>query len=84
MARTDPQVNFRIPAELKDKLDNAAKENGRTLTAELILRLEMTFEQDDQVKDLLERVLKLEDNVAALEQDQFENDRRLNGLEGRY
>ena len=22
MARTDPQVNFRIPAELKDKLDN--------------------------------------------------------------
>ena len=84
MARTDPQVNFRIPAELKDKLDNAAKDNGRTLTAELILRLEMTFEQDDKMQDLLSRVAKLEDNVAALEQDQFENDRRLNSLEGRY
>ena len=84
MARTDPQVNFRIPAELKDKLDNAAKENGRTLTAELILRLEMTFEQDDKMQDLLARVARLEDDVAALEGDQVNNDRRLNNLEGRY
>ncbi|QQN40338.1 Arc family DNA-binding protein [Acinetobacter sp. CS-2] len=84
MARTDPQVNFRIPAELKDKLDNAAKENGRTLTAELILRLEMTFEQDDKMQDLLARVARLEDDVAALEDDQVNNDRRLNNLEGRY
>lgn len=84
MARTDPQVNFRIPAELKDKLDNAAKENGRTLTAELILRLEMTFEQDDKMQDLLARVARLEDDVAALEDDQINNDRRLNNLEGRY
>lgn len=60
MARTDPQVNFRIPSELKDKLDEAAKENGRTLTAELILRLEMTFEHDDQMQDLLSRVEQLE------------------------
>jgi predicted DNA-binding protein len=84
MARTDPQVNFRIPAELKDKLDNAAKENGRTLTAELILRLEMTFDQDDKMQDLLARVARLEDDVAALEDDQVNNDRRLNNLEGRY
>ncbi|MFC2995607.1 Arc family DNA-binding protein [Acinetobacter sichuanensis] len=67
MARTDPQVNFRIPAELKDKLDNAAKENGRTLTAELILRLEMTFDNDDQVQDLLFRIDLLEDESKRLE-----------------
>lgn len=66
MARTDPQVNFRIPADLKDKLDNAAKENGRTLTAELILRLETTFEQDDQIHDLLDRVDDLENEVEWL------------------
>lgn len=81
------QISFaiiRIPAELKDKLDNAAKENGKTLTAELILRLEMTFEQDDQVKDLLERVDRLENVIDGLEYDQRENDRRLNNLEGRY
>ena len=81
------QISFaiiRIPAELKDKLDNAAKENGKTLTAELILRLEMTFEQDDQVKDFLERVDRLENVIDGLEYDQRENDRRLNNLEGRY
>lgn len=84
MARTDPQVNFRIPAELKDKLDEAAKENGRTLTAELILRLEMTFENDDTIQDLAARVESLENEVASLEDDQRENNRRLDALEGRY
>ncbi len=84
MARTDPQVNFRIPAELKDKLDNAAKENGRTLTAELILRLEMTFEQDDTIHDLSARIERLENEVASLEEDQRENNRRLDALEDRY
>ncbi len=67
MARTDPQVNFRIPAELKDKLDEAARENGRTLTAELILRLEMTFDHDDQVQDLQEQVKYLEERIEHLE-----------------
>ncbi|QOW46451.1 MULTISPECIES: Arc family DNA-binding protein [Acinetobacter] len=83
MARTDPQVNFRIPAELKDKLDNAAKENGRTLTAELILRLEMTFEHDDQILDLRERIEKLEEAVEYLESFQSETEGRLNNLDGR-
>lgn len=44
MARTDPQVNFRIPASLKEKLEAAAFENKRTLTAELISRVEASFE----------------------------------------
>lgn len=83
MARTDPQVNFRIPAELKDKLDNAAKENGRTITAELILRLEMTFEQDDQLKDLLARLESLENEVDALKYDQTELRRDVDRIDGR-
>lgn len=40
MARHDPQVNFRIPAELKEQLELAAKDNNRSLTAELINRLD--------------------------------------------
>lgn len=81
MARTDPQVNFRIPAELKDKLDNAAKENGRTITAELILRLEMTFEQDDQVSELVERINKLEDDIHGLNEDNRELSYRIDRIE---
>lgn len=84
MARTDPQVNFRIPAELKDKLDNAAKENGRTLTAELILRLEMTFEHDDQIKDLIGRIEWLENAVDGLQFESSDYASRISNLEGRY
>lgn len=83
MARTDPQVNFRIPAELKDKLDEAAKVNGRTLTAELILRLETTFEQDSHLKDLIERLESLENEVDGLKYDQSELRRDIDRIDGR-
>lgn len=43
MARTDPQVNFRIPAELKTKLEQAARDNGRSITNELVARLDESF-----------------------------------------
>lgn len=47
MARTDPQLNFRIPAELKARLEDAAVKNQRTLTGELIARLEQSFDTRD-------------------------------------
>ena len=43
MARSDPQMNFRIPAELKEQLELAAKDNNRSLTAELINRLDASL-----------------------------------------
>lgn len=43
MTRNDIQVNFRIPAELKSRLDAAARASGRSLTAELVGRLEDSF-----------------------------------------
>lgn len=45
MSRTDVQVNFRMPAELKARLEQAAKENHRSVTAELVARLENSFER---------------------------------------
>jgi uncharacterized protein (DUF1778 family) len=49
MARSDPQLNFRIPNELRSRLERAASDSGRSLTAELIHRLEQSFEQTAQV-----------------------------------
>lgn len=46
MSRTDPQVNFRMPAELKQKLETAAAENRRSITAELVARLEESFARE--------------------------------------
>lgn len=48
MARTDPQVNFRVPAELLDRLKASAADNNRTITAELVNRLEGSFVDEDQ------------------------------------
>lgn len=45
MARDQPQVNLRIPAPLKDALDAAAAKNGRSLTAEIVQRLESSFNE---------------------------------------
>ena len=43
MSRAEPQVNFRMPAALKARLEEAAGENKRSITAELVARLEATF-----------------------------------------
>ncbi|MEE4463790.1 Arc family DNA-binding protein, partial [Azotobacter chroococcum] len=39
MSRKDPQVNMRIPEELLEILDEKAKANCRSRTAEVIFRL---------------------------------------------
>ncbi|WP_277933750.1 MULTISPECIES: Arc family DNA-binding protein [unclassified Pseudomonas] len=46
MSRTDLQVNFRMPAELKAELERAAKESGRSLTAEIVARLDLSLLAD--------------------------------------
>ncbi|WP_083827952.1 Arc family DNA-binding protein [Achromobacter insuavis] len=43
MARTDPQVNFRMPAYLKERLESAATKHGRSVTQEIVQRLEHSF-----------------------------------------
>ncbi|OMQ26874.1 Arc family DNA-binding protein [Serratia oryzae] len=51
MSREDPQLRVRIPAGLKADLEEKAKENMRTLTAEIVDRLETTLNQDALVQD---------------------------------
>lgn len=43
MARKDPQINIRIPADLKSQLEGAAGAGGRSVTAEIITRLQASF-----------------------------------------
>ncbi|TPM59369.1 Arc family DNA-binding protein [Mesorhizobium sp. B2-2-4] len=43
MAREDPQINIRMPAALKLRLEDAALELGRSVTAEIVSRLEQSF-----------------------------------------
>lgn len=45
MARSDPQVNIRMPAELKGKIESSAEVTGRSLNGEIIARLEASLSQ---------------------------------------
>lgn len=42
------QVNFRMPAQLKATLEEAARANHRSLTAEIVARLEATVDPQRQ------------------------------------
>lgn len=69
MARNDPQMNLRVPMELKEKIEKTALENGRTITAEAVYRLEQSFEKDDAAEFDKEFVLQVIQNQQATIQD---------------
>jgi hypothetical protein len=48
MTRTDPQTNIRLPLGLKERLGAAARANTRTLSAEIVQRLERSFSSTDE------------------------------------
>lgn len=49
MARNDPQVNFRIPADLLEQVRDSAKAGGRSLSAEIVYRLTASFPLEEIV-----------------------------------
>ncbi len=61
MKKDTVQVNFRLPQELKDRLEQSAKENGRSITSELIIRLDESLTNQtqfyDPTQDKLDKIL---------------------------
>ncbi|CAM6491861.1 Arc family DNA-binding protein [Enterobacter intestinihominis] len=71
MSREDPQLRIRLPIELKEKIEFSAKENNRSMNAEIVQRLERTY-----LADLPEDViLSAQDviNIAAGAKDELSN-----------
>lgn len=54
MARNDPQMNLRVPMELKEKIEKSALDNGRTITAEAVHRLENSFKPETNPRETFE------------------------------
>lgn len=52
MAREDLHFRLRIPEDLKAKVQEAANQSHRSMTAEIISRLEQSFTFDKRVGDL--------------------------------
>lgn len=67
MARTDPQFNIRMPEKLKEKIESAAAKSGRSMTAEVIHRLEHSFPSDETI-DLFNPTKHVDKKVADLSQ----------------
>ncbi|UZW60269.1 Arc family DNA-binding protein [Lysobacter enzymogenes] len=63
MAVNDPHFKIRMPRELKQLLEGAAERQGRSLTAEIVHRLQLTFSNDMPQENLLETATNLRENM---------------------
>jgi len=50
MAKDYTQVNFRIPTALKEMVEQSAAENDRSITAEIVYRLENSFKNNENTE----------------------------------
>lgn len=53
MSREDPQLRIRLPIELKEKVEEAARANNRSMNAEIVQRLEGSFFGDMPIDELI-------------------------------
>ncbi|WP_048224779.1 Arc family DNA-binding protein [Citrobacter sp. BIDMC108] len=69
----NPQVNLRLPQEIKELLTELAEANSRSLNAEMVAALEAWTEKNKHIQALdlasiAERLISLEHEVMALKQ----------------
>jgi len=68
--KDDRQTNVRLPAELKDRLSEAAEANGRSFTTELVGRLEESFDSPSKRRIAeLEKQLDASDQLRAIAEE---------------
>lgn len=48
MSREHPQLRVRVPPELKEQLEDMARSSGRTLTAEIVYRLQRSLDEEQE------------------------------------
>lgn len=86
MARTDQQFPLRLPPELKEKLENACKESGRSKNAEAVYRLEQSFSEEqirneglNTISDMFNKLI--EENQELKKQNELYNAKMLKLLD---
>ena len=47
MTREDPQLKLRLPEEMRDRIATAAKQNNRSMNAEILARLEVSLATEE-------------------------------------
>ncbi|MEP9373868.1 Arc family DNA-binding protein [Mesorhizobium sp. KR1-2] len=71
MIEIAPDMKLRISVELRKKIEEAAKQNGRTMNGEINVRLEASFAAEDPIEAKVEahdrELARLHKKVQALE-----------------
>lgn len=69
--REDPRHNLRLTPALKARLAHAAIDNGRSVNAEILARLERSFEPDPklQLADVFRQIASMDDDSRAMAVD---------------
>jgi hypothetical protein len=70
MARIDPKIMLRVSSELKERLQEAAATNNRSLNAELVSRLELSFTHGSEGGESDAQALR--DELSALRHSLFD------------
>jgi hypothetical protein len=65
LSRTDTQLKFRIPPDLKPRLEHAARANKRSINMEVIARLEQSFKAGGAGEDKPENPCSFRNNVQS-------------------
>lgn len=68
MAKDYTQVNFRIPTKLKEDIEKAAQDSERSITAEIVSRLEESFKPEVKVSETLEFELMMQSYLDQAKQ----------------
>lgn len=70
MAKDYTQVNFRIPTKLKEEIEKAAKDSERSITSEIVHRLEESFSVHEKTMtsqaQLMESQRLLEESIKQM------------------
>ncbi|ECV5573470.1 Arc family DNA-binding protein [Salmonella enterica] len=72
MSREDPQLRIRLPIELKEKIEEIAKANNRSMNAEIVKRLDSSFMNEiseDEIisaKDALQIAFNAKDTLSRI------------------
>lgn len=67
MARNDPQINVRLPSDLKAQLEETARKNGRSVTAEIISLVNSGINEPYERTQLVEKLHTQQGLIEALE-----------------
>lgn len=80
--QTDAQFKIRLPHELKDKIRASADEHNRTMTADIVARLEESFERQEAANsDVLAMVEKVQQQQQYINERQQQLDGQLEKLD---